>query len=260
MLEPIDYDERLHGVYARARSLSADARAVWGRAFARHASPRRPLTVLDLGSGTGRFTPALAEEFGGPVYGVEPSDRMRAVALESARHERVTYLDGEAGRIPLSDASCDLVLMFLVLHHVRDKRAAAAEVARVLCDGGRVLIQSTFSDRMPDLLWHRYFPAAPAIEARMFSALDEVVRTFEAARLRYVTLERVEYRYAGSLAEYADRLRLRGISTFEYLTEKDIEHGFAALDAAAAAETDPRPVGAGVDLLVLARDPRPDPA
>ena len=41
---------------------------------------RRSLAVLDLGSGTGRFTPALAEAFGGPVYGVEPLHKMRAVA------------------------------------------------------------------------------------------------------------------------------------------------------------------------------------
>lgn len=260
MLDPVDYDRRLHQVYARGRGLPDEAKAVWINAFSRHASPRRPLTVLDLGCGTGRFTPALAEEFGGPVYGVEPASRMRAVAVESAGHERVTYLAGEAAGIPLLEASCDLVLMYLVLHHVQDKPAAAAEVARVLRDSGRLLIQSVFCDRMPDLLWHRYFPAAPAIEARMFPTLDEVVGIFDLAGLRYVTVERVSYWYASSLAEYADRLRLRAISTFEYLSEEDVERGFAALDAAVAAETDPQPVGADMDLLVLSRDPRAEPA
>jgi ubiquinone/menaquinone biosynthesis C-methylase UbiE len=247
----VDYDQRLHAVYAQARALSPDAMAAWIRAFARHAGAGRPLTVLDLGSGTGRFSPALADEFGGPVYAVEPSDRMRAVAEESARHERVAYLAGAAGRIPLPDNSCDLVLMFLVLHHVPDRPAAAAEVARVLRPGGRLLIRSAFSERMRDLLWHRFFPRARALEAELFPSLDEVVRTFTAAGLRYLEIDTVRQRFASSLAEYADRLRLRAICTFEYLTEEETRAGFAALDAAVAAERAPQPVEQDCDLLVM---------
>jgi trans-aconitate methyltransferase len=62
-------------------------------AFAAQVTDRRPLDVLDLGSGTGRFTAGLAAEFQGRVYGVEPSDRMRATA-EQAPHPGVTYLKG----------------------------------------------------------------------------------------------------------------------------------------------------------------------
>ena len=120
-LKRVDYDERQYAVYARARAVLPATMATWRQAFARHAGPARPLTVLDLGSGVGRYTPALAEEFGGPVFGVEPSSRMRAVAEESARHDRVTYLPGAADRIPLPDGSCDLALLFLVWHHVPDK-------------------------------------------------------------------------------------------------------------------------------------------
>ncbi|TDD16934.1 class I SAM-dependent methyltransferase [Kribbella turkmenica] len=39
----------------------------------------RPQTILDLGSGTGRLATGLADAFGGPAYGVEPSDRPRAL-------------------------------------------------------------------------------------------------------------------------------------------------------------------------------------
>jgi ubiquinone/menaquinone biosynthesis C-methylase UbiE len=249
----VDYDRRQHAVYAQARGLSPEAMSTWIQAFARHAGLRRPLTVLDLGSGTGRFTPALAEEFGGPVYGVEPSRRMRAVAEASSRHPRVTYLAGAADRIPVPDGSCDVVLMYLVLHHVPEKAAAAAEVARVLRPGGRLLIRSAFPERMTDLLWHRFFPRARALEEELFPTLDEVLRVFTAAGLRYVELETVRHRYASSLAEYADRLRLRALCTFEYLTEEETQAGFAALDAAVAAERTPRPVEEDCDLLVMAR-------
>src|SRR6266540_715011 len=139
MLQPIDYDKHQAQVYAQGRTISPDAVAAWMAAFARRTAVHRLLAVLDLGCGTGRFTPALADMFGGPVYGVEPSARMRAVAQQSARHPDVTYLGGAAERIPLADDSCDLVLMYLVLHHVQDRPAAAAEIARVLRPQGRLL-------------------------------------------------------------------------------------------------------------------------
>jgi ubiquinone/menaquinone biosynthesis C-methylase UbiE len=253
MARPIDYDQRQFDVYARGRALSPEAIDAWMRAFARHAAPHRPLAVLDLGSGTGRFTPALAETFGGPVHGVEPAARMREIAEASARHPQVTYLDGAAERIPLPDGSCDLVLMYLSFHHVGDREAAAREVARVLrpSTGGRVLVRSTFADRMPDLLWHRYFPRARAIEEEVFPTVSEVERVFAAVGLRRLALDQVPHRMAPSLAEYADRLHLRAVSTFEHMTEDEIAEGFAALDRDAAAETEPRPVEEDCDLLVL---------
>jgi ubiquinone/menaquinone biosynthesis C-methylase UbiE len=251
--ERIDYDERQYAVYAQGRALPAPRLAEWMQTFARHAGRQPPLAVLDLGCGTGRFTHALAETFGGPVYGVEPSTRMREVAERSARHPNVTYLAGAAERIPLPDSACDLILLFLVLHHVQDRRAAAAEIARVLRPGGRLLLSSTFPDRRPHILWHRYFPGARAIEQELFPTLTEVTRLFTAAGLRTVTVERVRQLVTPTLAEYAARLRLRAISTFERLTEEEIDRGFAALDADVAAETVPQPVRAEHDLLVMAR-------
>jgi ubiquinone/menaquinone biosynthesis C-methylase UbiE len=178
---------------------------------------------------------------------------MRTAAVESASHPNVSYLAGSAERIPLPDESCDVVLMYLVLHHVRDKQAAAAEIGRVLRPGGRLLIRSAFADRMHQMLWHRYFPGARVIEQELFPTVGEVTDTFNAVGLRYVALESIRHRFAESLGEYASRLRLRAISVFEYLTEEETERGFAALDADVAAETVPQPVEEDCDLLVLSR-------
>ena len=252
-MKRVDYDRQQYAVYARARALSPAQVAEWTTAFARHAPVHRPLAVLDLGSGTGRFTPALADAFGGPVYGVEPAARMRAVAEESAGHPAVTYLAGRAERIPLPDASCDLVLLYLVLHHVEDRPAAATEIARVLRPGGRLLLRNPFGGRLPELLWYRYFPGARAVEEQVFPTLDEATATFAVAGLHGVALDIIRHRFADSLTEYAGRLRLRGISTFEHLSEAEIARGFAALDADVAAETQAQPVVEDCDLLVLAK-------
>jgi ubiquinone/menaquinone biosynthesis C-methylase UbiE len=165
----------------------------------------------------------------------------------------VTYLAGSAEAIPLPDASCDLVIMFLVLHHVRDQAAAAVEVARVLRPGGRLLVRSPFPERLPELLWYDYFPGARIVDEQVFPRMDHTIDLFSAAGLHFVMLEEIQQRTADSLADYADGLRLRGTSTLERLTEEEIEAGFAALDVAVAAESRPRPVIEDSDILVLER-------
>src|SRR5579863_2019667 len=107
MLKRVDYDQVQHAAYAAGRAMAPGALETWLDAFAQGWPSRRPLALLDLGSGIGRFTPGLAERFGGPVYGVEPSSKMRAIAEASARHPAVSYLAGEVAHIPLDDAAVD---------------------------------------------------------------------------------------------------------------------------------------------------------
>jgi SAM-dependent methyltransferase len=255
MLKRVDYDDRQHAVYSAGRALSDDMARLWSGVFSKWAGAPAPLTTLDLGAGTGRFTPILAETFGGPTYGVEPSERMRRQAEQTARHRNVRYLAGGAEDIPLPDQSCDLVLMFLVYHHVADRPRAAAEIRRVLRPGGRVLIRSAFSDRMPDLLWHRFFPGARRIEEEMFPTLAAAARPFEDAGMAVIGLERVCETAAPDLATHAERLRLRAVSTFEHLTDEETERGFADLDRAVAAGDFPGPITMDSDLLVLGDGP-----
>lgn len=253
MLKPVNYDERQHQVYARGRALYPETLARWTAAFAAEAPPRRPLAVLDLGSGTGRFTPALAETFGGPVTGVEPAAAMRAIAERDSRHPRVRYLAGEAANIPLPDGSVDLVLMFLSFHHYPDRPAAIAEIARVLAPDGRVLLRSTFSDNIPKLWWRPYFPRTLEVEAAMFPTVAEAAEMFAQGGLNEARLVKVSLLFEGTLAEDAERLRLRAISIFEHLTEAELAHGFAQMDAALARGEVPIPPPGEADMLVLSR-------
>jgi ubiquinone/menaquinone biosynthesis C-methylase UbiE len=250
-LKRVDYDEHQHSVYAAGRAMPEATRAMWMRLFAEQLPARRPLTIVDLGSGVGRLTPSLAANFGGPVHGVEPSRKMREVAEAAGPHPGVDYLAGEAANIPLADDSADAVLMFLSYHHVPDRVAAAIEIARVLKPGGRLLIQSGFSDRMgAPSGWHRFFPRAFDVEREMFPSTDEIKSVFAPVGLRPLNLVETTVQYWASVAEARERLRLKPFSTFEHLSEGELADGFAALDAAVAAETTPTPV-TGVSMLLV---------
>lgn len=234
-LKPVDYDRVQNGAYATARALRPSAIQDYMDVFARHLPARRPLTVIDLGSGTGRFTPALAETFGGPVYGVEPAAAMRRAAETGSAHPRVTYLAGEAADIPLPDAIAELVLMFLSFHHVPDQAAAAREIARVVKPGGRVILRSTFKERIPDHWWRRFFPRSHAIEEAMFPSAAEARALFEAAGFVTVATVFRAVPFERDLGEAVEKLRLRAVSTFEHMTDEELDEGFARIDAALAA-------------------------
>lgn len=236
-LAPVDYNRVQHQGYAQGRALPVDAIQRYMDVFGAHLPAVRPLVGVDLGSGTGRFTPALADAFGGPLYGVEPADGMRDAAEAGSRHPRVSYLAGRAEAIPLPDATADFVLMFLSWHHVTDKRAGAREVLRVLKPGCRLILRSTFKDRIPDHWWRSYFPRSHDIEVGMFASETETRALFEVAGFRTLASVQMEIPFKGDIAALVARLKLRAVSVFEHMTEEELDEGFARIDADLAAGT-----------------------
>lgn len=231
-MEKVEYDARLHAVYAAGRQMSPDARQTWIEAFARHLPERRPLVWLDLGSGTGRLTPSLASAFGGPAHGVEPSEKMRDRAVAHARHPAVTYRAGSAEHIPLPDASCDAALLFFVWHHVVDRERGAQELRRVVKPGGRLFVQANFSDRMPDVWWFRVVPEWRNVDKAQFRSEEEVKRDFTGAGWALVSRDEVTWLRAPNLAEDFERLKLRAVSVFEHMSAEVAEAGFARIETA----------------------------
>jgi len=246
----VNYDDRLYKVYVQGRALNDQQYAAWAAAFVRHLPATRPLRGLDVGSGTGRFTPFLADLFGGPVSGVEPSERMREIAQQTV-YPGVRYLKGNAESIPLADDSADFALLFLVWHHVADKAAAARELLRVVRPGGTLLLRSQFSDRMPDLWWLDAFPRGRDIYAGLYQPLDDVLATFSAAGWEFATLDEVSEASPGSRVARLAKLKTRSLSLFEHFTEEEIEAGFAELERRIRADPDLPIPPAASDLVVL---------
>lgn len=96
--------------------------------------PAGARAAVDVGAGTGKLTRALRER-GLEVTAVEPSDGMRA-RLE-AELPTVRAVAGSGERLPLPDASVDLVTYAQAWHWVEEE-PALAEAARVLRPGGRL--------------------------------------------------------------------------------------------------------------------------
>ena len=99
--------------------------------------------VLDLGSGAGTDSLVAAQMVGpdGSVTGIDMTPDMLERARTAAGEmgvANVTFVEGEAERLPFEDASFDVVISNGVVDLIPDKDAVFAELHRVLEPGGRI--------------------------------------------------------------------------------------------------------------------------
>jgi arsenite methyltransferase len=100
--------------------------------------------VLDVAAGRGTSAIFLAQRFGCAVVGVEYGGtavaEANALAAEAGLADRVRFEQGDAEQIPFAAGAFDAVICECAFCTFPDKRAAAAEFARVLRRGGRVVL------------------------------------------------------------------------------------------------------------------------
>jgi SAM-dependent methyltransferase len=133
-----------------ARELAAlppDVTAAFAGVANPHAVGRIPegSVVVDIGCGAGTDLLLAARSAGprGRAIGVDMTDAMRRHARDGATACGLTNVEvreGDAARLPIDDASVDVVISNGVLNLVPEKERAVAEIARVLKPGGRVQI------------------------------------------------------------------------------------------------------------------------
>lgn len=99
---------------------------------------RHPLTVADVGSGTGLFTKILLER-GHKVFAVEPNDQMRMAAEEFLNGTGFTSVGAPAEATSLPDASVDLITVAQAFHWF-DREKVKSEFKRILKPSGMVAL------------------------------------------------------------------------------------------------------------------------
>jgi SAM-dependent methyltransferase len=160
--------------YDRGRPSYPDAAVAW-------LVGDEPVTVLELGAGTGKLTERLVA-LGHDVHATEPDEAMLAVLRQRVPGVRSSATGAE--EIPAADQSVDVVVAAQCFHWF-DAEAALAEIARVLRPGGHVaVVWNVRDERIP---WVRRFgriigtqenvasPVAALADSTDFHEVDEAV-------------------------------------------------------------------------------------
>jgi ubiquinone/menaquinone biosynthesis C-methylase UbiE len=106
----------------------------------------RPLTVLELGAGTGKLTRVMAR-LGHDVHATDPDPVMLQILEREVPGVRTA--EASAEDIPLGDASVDAVIAAQAFHWF-DLDSALPEIARVLRPGGHVcLVWNYRNEKIP---------------------------------------------------------------------------------------------------------------
>jgi ubiquinone/menaquinone biosynthesis C-methylase UbiE len=105
-----------------------------------------PVTVLELGAGTGKLTRVLAD-LGHDVHATDPDTAMLEILERQV--PGVATAQASAEDIPLGDASVDVVIAAQAFHWF-DLDRALPEIARVLRPGGHVcLLWNSRNEKIP---------------------------------------------------------------------------------------------------------------
>jgi ubiquinone/menaquinone biosynthesis C-methylase UbiE len=117
---------------ARAASLEED--------ILRFVAPSGDERALDSGTGSGALAFALAPHVR-EVVGLDIVPELLEQARKRAeRFPNVTFVEGDATKLPMDYGSFDLTGTLRTLHHIPRPELAMAELVRVTRPGGRVLV------------------------------------------------------------------------------------------------------------------------
>src|SRR5256884_8341813 len=173
-----DHFERVAAVYESLRTTDeAPVRAI-GQFL-----PDRPVTGLDAGCGTGRYSRLLRELLpDGSLLAASDVSAAMLAQLKAGNHGHargVAPLLAAAEALPLRAASLDLVTAFNCVHHFDLGRFLAA-AARGLRPGGQLFTYTRTPQQNARTIWGPYFPGFTGHEQRLHSQAairDAVSRT-----------------------------------------------------------------------------------
>jgi ubiquinone/menaquinone biosynthesis C-methylase UbiE len=146
---------RLQTTFCRSAPWRASARVVLSWSL-QGIEPRGD--VLEIGAGSGAMAGALLDRYDDVAMTVTDYDAQMVEAASArlaAFGDRATVREADATALPFADASFDMALSWVMLHHTVEWEKAVAEAVRVVRPGGYVvgydLVAST-----PLRLLHRH--------------------------------------------------------------------------------------------------------
>jgi len=168
-----DHFAEVSARYGTLRELDLGAVRIVSNVVARAADSGRPVRLVDVATGSGRYLDAVSH-FLGPALamevvpiGLDLSPPMLTQARICNGHAglRARHLVGAVETLPLRASSCDVMTCFNAVHHF-DLARFAGEASRVLAPSGQLVVYTRTPEQNRRTIWGRHFPEFATRETR----------------------------------------------------------------------------------------------
>jgi demethylmenaquinone methyltransferase/2-methoxy-6-polyprenyl-1,4-benzoquinol methylase len=177
-------EERVHRVFEKIYKnydsmnsiISFQRHKAWRKDVMKRMNVEKGAKALDVCSGTGDWSIALAESVGeeGKVVGLDFSKNMLSVAEEKKEEmhlPQLEFIHGNAMELPYEDGIFDYVTIGFGLRNVPDYRTVLEEMYRVAKPGGKVVCLETSQPTLAGFrqLYYFYFRFIMPMLGRLFA-------------------------------------------------------------------------------------------
>lgn len=195
---------------------------------------------LDAACGTGNYTIALSENFGGKWFGIDQSAQM--IGAARAKSDRVKWHQANVESLPFENETFGGAICTLAIHHFADLDTAFGEICRVLKNDSRLVIFTSTPEQTANYWLAEYFPEAIKKSAECLPDLETITDALQKNGFSKIETEPYSvsedlqdlFLYSGKFKPemYLDASFRANISTFSLLAEpSEIERGCEFLRA-----------------------------
>jgi ubiquinone/menaquinone biosynthesis C-methylase UbiE len=220
--------------YRTLRELDLDAVRLISEVVARGAEPGRPVRLLDVATGSGRYLDAVSQCLAAALavevvpIGLDLSPAMLTQARIRNGHTglRARHLVGSVETLPLRTSSCDVMTCFNAVHHV-DLARFAGEASRVLTPAGQLVVYTRTPEQNRRTIWGHHFPEFATRETRLHAVEDLRSALLATGAFTSVRSQTVAWTVTTSLSRLVDQATHYHYSTFRLYADDALR---AAID------------------------------
>lgn len=111
-----------------------------------------PEIIIDIGSGTGRLSSAIAERYpDSAVYSLDLASEMLNYARKQSITQPTDFICGDAEQLPFSDQSADLIVSNVTIQWCMNLEQAFKEFYRIIKPGGLLMFTTFGPDTLKEL-------------------------------------------------------------------------------------------------------------
>ena len=212
--------------YRTLRELDLGAVGIISKAVARAADPRRPVRLLDVATGSGRYLDAVSHCLASVLamelvpIGLDLSPAMLRQARIRNGHTgpRARHLVGAVETLPFRTSSCDVMTCFNAVHHL-DLARFAGEASRVLSPSGQLVVYTRTPAQNRGTIWGHHFPDFATRETRLYGVEDLRAALQATGAFTSVRTQTVPWMVTTSLARLVEQATHYHYSTFRLYSD-----------------------------------------